>query len=136
MALPFLTDKNSQPLNPLRVLACLDVVLDVVLQASGDGLGPESKRIEDSSDPSSKSPIILDSPQSSPVAESSRRSTYTNTTEENLKSANQGDADAQSNLGFMYDNGKGVPQDYPKAIEWYLKATNQGDAIAQSNLGF
>ncbi len=27
------------------------------------------------------------------------------------KAAEQGDASAQSNLGFMYDNGRGVPQD-------------------------
>lgn len=36
----------------------------------------------------------------------------------------------------MYQFGKGVPQDYPKAVEWYLKAANQGYAEAQYRLGF
>ncbi|KAF8920469.1 hypothetical protein BGZ58_004354, partial [Dissophora ornata] len=52
-----------------------------------------------------------------------------------LKAANQGNASAQYNLGFMYEHGKGVPQDYSKAMEWYLKAANQGHASAQPNLG-
>ncbi len=50
--------------------------------------------------------------------------------------AEQGDADAQYNLGFMYGNGKGVPQDYREAVKWYRKAAEQGLAKAQSNLGF
>ncbi|KAF8927027.1 hypothetical protein BGZ58_010682, partial [Dissophora ornata] len=100
-------DMKSQCLNPLRIQTCPDVVLDVVLETPSGGLKPESKRMEDSS-------IILDSLQSSSVTESSGSSTSTNTTEEYLKAANQGDAGAQCNLGFMYDNGKGVPQDYSK----------------------
>ena len=49
--------------------------------------------------------------------------------------AEQGDADAQFNLGLMYGNGWGVPQDYAEALKWYRKAAEQGDAKAQSNLG-
>ncbi len=49
--------------------------------------------------------------------------------------AEQGDADAQFNLGIMYTNGEGVPKDYAKAAYWFLKAAEQGDAKAQSNLG-
>jgi TPR repeat protein len=49
--------------------------------------------------------------------------------------AEQGDADAQSNLGVMYYNGNGVPQDYAQAVKWYRKAAEQGHADAQSNLG-
>ncbi len=52
------------------------------------------------------------------------------------KAANQGDADAQFNLGVMYYEGEGAPQDYAKALQWYQKAANQGDAQAQYNLGF
>ena len=29
-----------------------------------------------------------------------------------------GDTDAQYNLGIMYDQGKGVPQDYQAAAKW------------------
>ena len=49
--------------------------------------------------------------------------------------ANQGIAEAQFNLGLIYDNGEGVQQDYSKAAQWYEKAANQGYASAQSNLG-
>ena len=52
-----------------------------------------------------------------------------------IRLANQGNAQAQSNLGVMYYEGKGVRQDYQKAVEWYTKAANQGDADAQHNLG-
>ena len=49
--------------------------------------------------------------------------------------AKQGDAGAQLNLGFMYDNGYGVPQDYKEAIKWYRRAAEQGNDRAQYNLG-
>jgi len=49
--------------------------------------------------------------------------------------ADQGDATAQSNLGFMYENGQGVKQDYVKAAKLYRLAADQGDALAQYNLG-
>ena len=49
--------------------------------------------------------------------------------------AEQGDVDAQSILGAMCAEGKGVPQDYDKAVRWYRKAADQGDVNAQYNLG-
>ena len=42
---------------------------------------------------------------------------------------------AQNNLGVMYENGYGVPQDYKKAFEFYSKAAVQGFGLAQNNLG-
>ena len=36
----------------------------------------------------------------------------------------------------MYVNGRGVPQDYEKAIEWFTKSAVQGFARAQFNLGW
>jgi uncharacterized protein len=50
--------------------------------------------------------------------------------------AEQGNADAQANLGFMYQNGQGVPQDDKRAIAWYRKAADQGNDYGQTNLGF
>ena len=47
----------------------------------------------------------------------------------------EGDASAQFNLGFMYANGRGLPQDDAEAVKWYRKAAEQGHALAQSNLG-
>jgi len=52
-----------------------------------------------------------------------------------LKAADQGYAEAQTNLGMMYDHAKGVPQDYPEAMRWYGKAANQGYAAGQYDLG-
>ena len=52
------------------------------------------------------------------------------------KSADQGDAEAQSDLGYMYAEGKGVPQDYTEAVRWYHKAADQGYARGQDGLGY
>ncbi len=49
--------------------------------------------------------------------------------------AAQGDAGAQTVLGFMYVNGLGVPQDYAEAANCYRKAAEQGHAGGQYNLG-
>lgn len=49
--------------------------------------------------------------------------------------AEQGNADAQNNLGAMYDKGQGVPQDYKEAFNWYRKSAEQGDALAHIALG-
>ena len=49
--------------------------------------------------------------------------------------AEQGDADAQYNLGWMYSEGEGVAQDYKEAVKWYRLAAEQGFGLAQFNLG-
>jgi len=49
--------------------------------------------------------------------------------------AEQGDAQAQADLGFRYDTGEGVPQDDVEAVRWTRLAADQGNARAQSNLG-
>ena len=46
-----------------------------------------------------------------------------------------GPAVAQFNLGFMYDSGQGVPQDYAEAVKWYRHGCRAGHASAQFNLG-
>jgi TPR repeat protein len=37
--------------------------------------------------------------------------------------------------GGMYEQGRGVPQDYAEAVRWYRKAADQGWTRAQVNLG-
>jgi len=49
--------------------------------------------------------------------------------------ADQGKADAQYNLGFMYANGLGVGKDFAEAAKWYRLAADQGNAHAQFGLG-
>ena len=51
------------------------------------------------------------------------------------RAAEQGDARAQYNLGGMYREGRGVPQDAAGAVAWYRRAAEQGHARAQYNLG-
>ena len=55
--------------------------------------------------------------------------------QEQFKAAEQGQAEAQYTLGFMYAKGEGVPQDYAEAMKWFRKAAEQGHAEAQHNLG-
>lgn len=49
--------------------------------------------------------------------------------------ADQGDADAQYNLGQAYKMGRGVPSDLRIAQTWYEKAAQQGHPQAAANLG-
>ena len=49
--------------------------------------------------------------------------------------AEQGHARAQNGLGYMYDNGLGVPVVYAEAARWYRLAAEQGYGDAQHNLG-
>ena len=49
--------------------------------------------------------------------------------------AERGDVRAQSELGVMYQNGRGVARDNVQAVAWYRKAADQGDAVGQFNLG-
>ncbi len=49
--------------------------------------------------------------------------------------AEQGNANAQLNLGVMYENGQGVLQEYREAAKWYRLAAEQGNVPAQANLG-
>jgi TPR repeat protein len=47
----------------------------------------------------------------------------------------QGNANAQFNLGMMYQDGHGVPQDDSEAVQWFRRAAIQGFMDAQSSLG-
>ena len=52
-----------------------------------------------------------------------------------LSLAAGGNANAQYNVGVMYDKGLGVSKDERPAMFWYRKAAEQGRADAQFNLG-
>ena len=49
--------------------------------------------------------------------------------------AEQGNVNAQFNLGFMYRGGHGVSQNYETAAKWWKFAAEQGDAPSQLMLG-
>jgi TPR repeat protein len=49
--------------------------------------------------------------------------------------AEMGDAPSQFNLGLLYVDGLGVPQDYGQALTWFTRSAQQDYAKAQLNLG-
>ena len=49
--------------------------------------------------------------------------------------AEQGMPAAQTYLGYMFETGRGVPQNYTEAAMWYRRAAEQGDSHAQYCLG-
>jgi TPR repeat protein len=49
--------------------------------------------------------------------------------------ADQGNAEAETYIGYLYEKGFGVTKDYAEALRWYRKAADQGRASAQRNIG-
>src|ERR1017187_3218547 len=49
--------------------------------------------------------------------------------------AEQGNADAQNNLGWLYEQGSAVKRDFKEAMKWYRSAAEQGSARAEYSLG-
>ena len=56
--------------------------------------------------------------------------------EDTKKLAEQGNSNSQYNLGYMYYNGEGIPQDYKKARYWFTKSAEQGNPDAQHKIGY
>jgi len=53
-----------------------------------------------------------------------------------LEQAKQGNAEAQTYVGEIYEKGLGLPADYKMAFAWYSRAAEQGFSRAQINLGY
>lgn len=51
-----------------------------------------------------------------------------------LQAAEKGDAAAEKNLGVIYHDGQGVPQNDGLAVTWSRKAAEQGNPDAENNL--
>jgi hypothetical protein len=60
---------------------------------------------------------------------------YTTAAKEWRPLAEQGVAAAQFNLGLLYLDGHGVPQDPAEAAKWFTKSAEQDYTQAQHNLG-
>jgi TPR repeat protein len=63
------------------------------------------------------------------------RQDYASASQAFIPLAEQGIPSAQSYLGFMFETGRGVPQNYTEAAMWYRRAAEQGDSLAQYSLG-
>jgi hypothetical protein len=64
-----------------------------------------------------------------------RRQDYVTASRIFIPLAERGNAAAQSYLGFLFETGRGVPQNYTEAAMWYRRAAEQGDSHAQYSLG-
>ncbi len=53
-----------------------------------------------------------------------------------MQLANDGVLKAQNRIGFMYERGSGVRQDYSQAMNWYLKALEKNYPAAYGRVGF
>lgn len=51
-----------------------------------------------------------------------------------LPAAQEGDTEAQYNLGFMYETGWGVPENSAEAVRWYREASEMQHDVAQLRL--
>ncbi len=60
-----------------------------------------------------------------------RAKRYREAAQWHAKGARRGDKYSQSELGWLYENGKGVKKDYKKAFKFYTKAAKQGEPVAQ-----
>ena len=68
--------------------------------------------------------------------DASKRGDFTTALREWKPLAEAGNADAQYNLGYLYEKGQGVAKDFAEAMKWYGKAADQGDARALGNIGY
>lgn len=67
--------------------------------------------------------------------ESTERKSVRQPFQQDLARAEQGDAEAEFQVGKAYALGRGTTQDWITAANWYRKAAEQGQALAQTELG-
>jgi hypothetical protein len=51
------------------------------------------------------------------------------------KAAAQNNAEAESDIGWLYEDGLGVPKDAAQSFQWFTKGANGGNAYGQDALG-
>ena len=52
------------------------------------------------------------------------------------KAADAGHSLAMNQIGWLYQNGQGVAQEYAEALRWYRKSADAGERSAMSNIGW
>src|SRR4029077_20408223 len=73
--------------------------------------------------------------QAAPLDGAYRAGDYPRAIKRIAPAAERGDPRAQAYLGFMYQYGRGVAQNYALATYWYRRSAEQGNATAQHLLG-
>ena len=55
---------------------------------------------------------------------------------ENIKKANNGNKESEFIIGYLYENGRGVPQNINEAVKWYRKSEKKKYTKALNNLAY
>lgn len=55
---------------------------------------------------------------------------------ENIKKANNGNKESEFVIGYLYENGRGVPQNINEAVKWYRKSAKKKYTKALNNLAY
>lgn len=97
---------------------------------SAPSYGESSQAPANSPPPAPAAPISRD-----PATAAYQRGDYATAARLLRADALQGDANAQKNLGYLYEEGLGVPRDPAQALAWYQRAADQGYAAAYNDLG-
>jgi putative methionine-R-sulfoxide reductase with GAF domain len=118
---------------PVRLthIILLSLTVAVLALASGYLLAPKIEKFW-ASRQASESPGVTASKRASAAT---RKITPAMTFSELQKLAEQGDEDAQWEIGSRYRNGDGVPQNDAQAAKWFEQAAEQGHASSQRALG-
>ena len=118
-------ERNQRRSLPFSHLVLLIMAIAVVALALGYTLAPTIERhwLRPAEAASEAPPVAID------------HRGHAFSTEELRKLAEQGDADAQWQLGILYHDGETVPKDDAIAVQWFEKAAEQGYVRAQSTLG-
>jgi putative methionine-R-sulfoxide reductase with GAF domain len=138
---PSVEDSETASAAPGRLLyrALLGLTVAVVAVAAGYLLGPTiekrwvgSPQASQRSLPEGGETVAM---QRAADHSSAEQSVQGKSLPELRKLADQGDADAQWQMGLRYHNGEDVPRDDAQAMQWFLRAAEQGNVSAQSALG-
>jgi hypothetical protein len=89
-----------------------------------------NQKISDKKVNLSPNPLILQYELDEAISEENAK-----TFQKYRQAAEQGEMEAQYQLGLMYQQGQGVPQDDALAINWFRRAAEQGQLEAQNQLG-
>ena len=127
---------ETPPTGPSRLLhrGLLWLVIAVVLMAVGYLVAPMIKRRWADSPPASQRSLTGAASKVSGQSATDRGAPAQSVVDLR-KIADQGDADAQWQMGVRYHNGENLPQDDAQAMQWFLRAAEQGHVTAQATLG-
>ena len=128
--------REPVPTAPSRLLyrALLGSVIAVVAMVVGFLAGPMIEKRWADSPPAARRPLT-ETASTVSGQRATDRSAQAKSVVELRRLADQGDADAQYQMGLRYHNGEDVPHDDAQAMQFYLRAAEQGHVTAQSALG-